>query len=57
MIHFSVFDGIGSYSRCNQSSFEILQLFDLWNYQSLVMLFFSSVITLVQDESDGVCLI
>ena len=30
----------------NQTSFEILQLFDIWHYQSLVMLFFSSVVTL-----------
>ena len=30
----------------NQSSFEILQLFDIWRYQSLVILFFSSVVIL-----------
>ena len=31
----------------NQSSFEILQLFDIWRYQSLVILFFSSVVILI----------
>ena len=31
----------------NQSSFEILQLFDIWLYQSLVILFFSSVLILI----------
>ena len=31
----------------NQNSFEILQLFDIWRYQSLMKLFFSSVIILV----------
>ena len=30
----------------NQSSFEILELFDIWRYQSLVILFFSSVVIL-----------
>ena len=39
----------------NQSSFEILQLFDLRRYQSLVILFFSSVVNLIWDESDGFC--
>ena len=28
----------------NQSSFEMLQLFDIWHYQSLVILFFSSAV-------------
>ena len=41
----------------NQSSFKILQLFDIWRYQSLVTLFFSSVVILIKDESDGVCLV
>ena len=40
----------------NQSSFEILQLLDIWRYQSLI-LFFSSVAVLIQDESDGACLV
>ena len=31
----------------NQSSCEILQLFDIWRYQNLVILFFSSVVTLI----------
>ena len=31
----------------NQSSFEILQLFDIWRYQSLVILFLSSVVILI----------
>ena len=31
----------------NQSSFEMLQLFDIWRYQSLVILFFSFVVILV----------
>ena len=31
----------------NQSSFEILQLFDIWRYQSLVILFYSSVVILI----------
>ena len=31
----------------NQISFEILQLFDLWGYQSLVILFFSYVMILI----------
>ena len=30
----------------NQSSFEILQLFDMWRYQSPLTLFFSSVVIL-----------
>ena len=34
----------------NQSSFEILQLFDIWRYQKLVILFFSSVVTLKLDS-------
>ena len=38
----------------NQSSFEILQLFDTWCYQSLVILFFSYVVNLIKNESDGV---
>ena len=41
----------------NQSSFEILQLFHIWRYQSLVISFFSSVVILTYDESDGVCLV
>ena len=28
----------------NHSSFEILELFDIWRYQSLVILFFSSAV-------------
>ena len=36
-----------------QSSFEILRLFNTWRYQSLVI-FFSSVVTLIYKESDGV---
>ena len=31
----------------NQSSFEILQLFNIWHYQSLVISFFSSVVILI----------
>ena len=31
----------------NQSSFEILQLIDIWRYQGLVILFFSSVVILI----------
>ena len=31
----------------NQSSFEILQLFDTWRYQSLVISFFSSIVILI----------
>ena len=31
----------------NQSSFEILQLFDILRYQSLVILFSSSVVILI----------
>ena len=31
----------------NQSSFEILQLFDIWRCQSLVILFFSSAVILI----------
>ena len=41
----------------NKSSFEILQLFDISRYQSLVILFCSSVVILIKDESDGVCLV
>ena len=41
----------------NQSSFEILQLFDIWRYQSLVILLFSSVVILIYDESVGTCLV
>ena len=33
--------------RGNQSSFKILQLFDMWRYQSLVILFFSCVVILM----------
>ena len=33
--------------RGNQSSFKILQLFDTWRYQSLVILFFSCVVILM----------
>ena len=39
-----------------QSSFEILQLFDMWRYQSLMILLFSSFVMLIYDESDGVFL-
>ena len=31
----------------NESSFETLQLLDTWRYLSLVVLFFSSVVTLI----------
>ena len=31
----------------NQSSFRILQLFDIWRFQRLMILFFSSVATLI----------
>ena len=41
----------------NQGSFEILQLFDIWRYQSLVVLFFSYLLNLIWDESVGVCLV
>ena len=40
----------------NQSSFEILQLLDIWRYQSFVILFLSSAVTLISDKSDDVCL-
>ena len=40
----------------NQSSFEILQLSDTWRYQILI-LFFSSVVSSIQNESDCGCLI
>ena len=40
-----------------QYNFEIFQLFDIWHYQSFLILFFSSVVILIQDESDGICLI
>ena len=40
----------------NHSSFEILQLFDIRRYQSLVMIFFRSLVILIKGESDGVCL-
>ena len=33
--------------RGNQSSFKILQLFDIWRYQSLMILFFSCVVILM----------
>ena len=40
----------------NESSFEILQLFDIWRYQSLVILFFTYVVILIVDESHhGAC--
>ena len=41
----------------NQTFFEIFQLFDIWSYQSLVILFFSSDVILILDESVGVCLV
>ena len=41
----------------NQSSFETLQLFDTWRYQRLMILFFSSTVILIEDESDGACFI
>ena len=44
----------------NQSSFEILQLLDMkvaLRYESLMILFFSSVVVLIQDESNGACLV
>ena len=40
----------------NQSSFEILKMFDVRRYQSLVIIVLSSVLILISDESDGVCL-
>ena len=49
----------------NQSSFKraiaiifiILQLLDIWQCQSFVILFFSSAVILILDESDGACLV
>ena len=41
-------DEIGSIPR-NQSSFEILQLFDIWRYQSLLILFLSFVMIFIYD--------
>ena len=41
----------------NQSSFEILQLFDTWCYQSLVILFYNSVVNFIKNESDDLCLV
>ena len=38
----------------NHSSFEILRLFDILRYQSLVIFFFSSVLVLILNEWDGV---
>ena len=38
---------------CNSA---VLKLFDTWSYQSLVILFFSSVVTLIWNESNGACL-
>ena len=35
----------------------ILQLFDIWRYQSLLIIFFSFVVILIKDESDGVCFV
>ena len=40
----------------NQSSFEVLQLFDTERYQSSVILFFSFIVKLLWDESHGVSL-
>ena len=41
----------------NQKSFKILQLFNIWRYQNLVLLFYSSWMASVENESDGVCLV
>ena len=41
--YISLFDEIDSHSKKS----EMLQLFDIWRYQSLVMLFFSSVVILI----------
>ena len=41
----------------NQTSFEIFQLFDIWPNQSLVILFFSSVVILILDELVGACFV
>ena len=41
----------------NKSVFEILKLFDIWCYQTLVILFFSYVVILIYKESDRVCLV
>ena len=41
-------DEIGSIPR-NQRSFEILQLFDIWRYQSLLILFLSFVMIFIYD--------
>ena len=41
----------------NQSSFEILHLFDIWHYQGLVKLFFSADAILIYDETDDVSII
>ena len=41
----------------NQNSFEILQLFDTWHYQILVILFFSSAVTLILKWIKWCCLI
>ena len=40
----------------NQDYFEVLELFDTLRFQSLVILFFSSAIS-IYDESDGVSLV
>ena len=40
-----------------QSSFKILQLLDTWRHQSLVILLFSSFVTLIYKESTGICLV
>ena len=41
----------------NQTSIEILQLFGTWHYQNVVILFFSSIVILILDKSDGVSLV
>ena len=41
----------------NQSSLEILQMLETVRYQSGVKLLFSSVMILIEDESDGTCLV
>ena len=41
----------------NQGSFDILQLFHSWCYQNLVILFFSYIVMLISNESDGVSLV
>ena len=41
----------------NQSFYEKLHLFDIGHYQTLVILFFTSVMMLIKDESHAVSLV